>query len=50
VFPQPPPPTKPEQTPGIPVGDTGWTLQFIRGYGWVLIPPEEPPPAAGPKK
>jgi len=38
-----PPPDKPEQgPPPIPIGGTGWTLQWIRGFGWCLIPPDKP--------
>src|SRR5215831_11684122 len=47
IAPQPPPPSKPEQgVDPIPIGDQGWSLQFWRGVGWVLVPPEEKPPTA----
>jgi len=45
IIPQPPPPDKPEAgVDPIPIGDQGWTLQFWRGTGWVLVPPEKPEP------
>ena len=60
IWPQPPPPTLPPQPPGkpqpgidpIPIGDTGWYLDYWKGAGWVLVPPESsqtPPPEATPK-
>ena len=45
-----PPPDKPNQgVDPIPIGDSGWTLQWWKGMGWVLVPPEPEPPTAGPK-
>jgi len=41
---QPPPPDKPEQgVDPIPVGDKGWTVQWMNGM-WVLVPPAAQPP------
>jgi hypothetical protein len=50
IWPQPPPPPanppdKPEQGPPvIAIGDSGWTIQFWRGVGWVVVPPDTPEP------
>jgi hypothetical protein len=51
AYPLPiPPPEKPQPPnfPGIPIGDTGWMVDWWRGTGWVLVPPDKPP-EAGPK-
>jgi len=51
IFPQPPPPDKPGP-PGpdpIEIGDKGWTIQYWRGMGWVLVPPEPETPEDQPQ-
>jgi hypothetical protein len=51
VIPQPPPPDKPSAgIDPIPIGDTGWHLDYWRGTGWVIVPPEKPEPQPKPAK
>ncbi len=42
IWPQPPAPDQPEPPGGghveVPISG-GWTLEYVRGIGWVLVPP-----------
>jgi len=54
------PPTTPlpPNLPEFPIGGAGWSLKYVPGYGWVVVPPPNwtvpplppgtPPPTGGP--